>query len=50
MKYIPVVKINTYTTGKFNNGSTVCTPDRFAMQARCSRLIRILKANVKGVK
>lgn len=50
MKYLPVVKINTYINGKFSNGSTVCTPDRFAMKARCNRLTRILKANAKGVK
>mgnify|MGYP004723619021 FL=1 len=29
----------------FKNGSTVCTPDRFAMKQRCERLKRELKAN-----
>jgi hypothetical protein len=50
MTYTPILKINTYVNGKFQNGSTVCTPDKFAIKSRCERLKRILKANLKGVK
>lgn len=50
MKYSPIAKINNHINGKFTNGASVCTPDRFAMQARCNRLKRILKTNIKGAK
>ena len=32
---------------KHTTGATVCTPDWFAMKARCARLKRELKANRK---
>jgi hypothetical protein len=42
-------KINTFknTATKFNNGATVCTPDGFALKARCNRLKSTLRFNTK---
>ena len=46
-------KINTFknASSQFKNGATVCTPDRFALKARCERLKATLKHNTnKGAR
>ena len=46
-------KINTFknASSQFKNGATVCTPDGFALKARCERLKATLKHNTnKGAR
>jgi hypothetical protein len=48
-KGLAMYKINTFknSSSQFKNGATVCTPDRFALEARCKRLKATLKHNTK---
>jgi hypothetical protein len=48
-KGLTMYKINTFknSSSQFSNGATVCTPDRFALEARCKRLKETLKHNTK---
>lgn len=42
----PIIKINSYVMPiHFKNGSTVCTPDGFAMDKRIARLKRECRKN-----
>lgn len=40
-------KTKSMAAPKHNTGATLCTPNGFAMQSRCERLKRELRANRK---